>query len=64
MGVGPAGGHAAMSNDITPLPASEISHWDDDAIISAAKRLGISPGKIYQDDWVGQARQLAGEERV
>lgn len=43
---------------------SQISHWDDDAIISAAKRLGISPGKIYQDDWVGQARQLAGEERV
>jgi predicted flap endonuclease-1-like 5' DNA nuclease len=43
---------------------SQISHWDDDAIISAAKKLGISPGKIYQDDWVGQARQLAGEERV
>lgn len=43
---------------------SQISHWDDDAIISAAKKLGISPGRIYQDDWVGQARQLAGEERV
>ncbi len=43
---------------------TQISHWDDDAIISAAKKLGISPGKIYQDDWVGQARQLAGEERV
>ncbi|MBV6438448.1 MAG: hypothetical protein DYG98_23700 [Haliscomenobacteraceae bacterium CHB4] len=43
---------------------AQISHWDDDAIISAAKKLGISPGKIYQDDWVGQARQLAGEERV
>lgn len=42
----------------------QISHWDDDAIISNAKKLGISPGKIYQDDWVGQARQLAGEERV
>jgi predicted flap endonuclease-1-like 5' DNA nuclease len=42
----------------------QMSHWDDDAIISAAKKLGISPGKIYQDDWVGQARQLAGEERV
>jgi predicted flap endonuclease-1-like 5' DNA nuclease len=42
----------------------QISHWDDDAIISAAKKLGISPGKIYQDDWVGQARLLAGEERV
>ena len=43
---------------------AQISHWDDDAIISAAKKLGISPGKIYQDDWVGQARQLSGEERV
>ncbi|MCB0530082.1 MAG: hypothetical protein KDC61_10840 [Saprospiraceae bacterium] len=42
----------------------QISNWDDDAIISAAKKLGISPGKIYQDDWVGQARQLAGEGRV
>ena len=42
----------------------QISHWDDDAIISAAKKLGISPGKIYQDDWVGQARQLIGEVRI
>ncbi|MCW5923204.1 MAG: hypothetical protein KIS77_12735 [Saprospiraceae bacterium] len=43
---------------------TQISQWDDDAIIGAAKKLGISPGKIYQDDWVGQARQLGGEERV
>lgn len=43
---------------------AQISNWDDDAIISAAKKLGISPGKIYQDDWVGQARNLAGEGRV
>lgn len=42
----------------------QISHWDDDAIINAAKKLGISPGKIYQEDWVGQARHLAGEGRV
>lgn len=42
----------------------QISHWDDDAIITAAKKLGISPGKIYQEDWVGQARHLAGEGRV
>ncbi len=42
----------------------QISNWDDDAIIAAAKKLGISPGKIYQEDWVGQARQLAGEGRV
>lgn len=43
---------------------AQISHWDDDAIIGAAKKLGISPGKIYQEDWVGQARQLVGEGRV
>ena len=42
----------------------QIGNWDDDAIIAAAKKLGISPGKIYQEDWVGQARQLAGEGRV
>ncbi len=43
---------------------AQIGNWDDDAIIAAAKKLGISPGKIYQEDWVGQARQLAGEGRV
>lgn len=43
---------------------AQISHWDDDAIIATAKKLGISPGKIYQEDWVGQARQLVGEGRV
>jgi predicted flap endonuclease-1-like 5' DNA nuclease len=37
---------------------AQISHWDDDSIIAFAKALGISPGKIYQDDWVGQARHL------
>ncbi len=43
---------------------SQISHWDDETIIGAARKLGISPGKIYQEDWVGQARHLSGEERV
>lgn len=42
----------------------QISHWDDDAIIANARKLDISPRIIYQDDWVGQARQLTGEERV
>jgi predicted flap endonuclease-1-like 5' DNA nuclease len=37
---------------------AQISHWDDDAIIAFAKALGVSPGKIYQEDWVGQARHL------
>lgn len=37
---------------------TQISRWDDDAIIAFAKALAISPGKIYQEDWVGQARHL------
>lgn len=36
----------------------QISRWDDTAIVAFAKALGISPGKIYQEDWVGQARHL------
>ncbi|MEI6412314.1 MAG: hypothetical protein WCR52_23185, partial [Bacteroidota bacterium] len=31
----------------------QISRWDDTAIVAFAKALGISPGKIYQEDWVG-----------
>ena len=37
----------------------QISRWDDEAIIAFAKALGISPGKIYQEDWVGQATLLS-----
>jgi len=42
---------------------AQISRWDDDAVIAVAKTLDISPGKIYRDDWVGQAQRLAGERR-
>jgi predicted flap endonuclease-1-like 5' DNA nuclease len=42
---------------------AQISRWDDDAVIAVAKTLDISPGKIYRDDWVGQAQKLAGERR-
>ncbi len=42
---------------------AQISHWDDDTVIAVAKTLDISPGKIYRDDWVGQAQRLAGERR-
>lgn len=42
---------------------AQISHWDDDTVIAVAKSLDISPGKIYRDDWVGQAQRLAGERR-
>lgn len=37
----------------------QISQWDDDAVISFARALGMSPGKLFQEDWVGQARYLA-----
>ncbi len=42
---------------------AQISRWDDDAVIAVAKTLDISPGKIYRDDWVGQAQRFAGERR-
>jgi predicted flap endonuclease-1-like 5' DNA nuclease len=42
---------------------SQISRWDDDTVIAVAKSLDISPGKIYRDDWAGQAQRLAGERR-
>lgn len=42
---------------------AQISHWDDDTVIAVAKTLDISPGKIYRDDWVGQAQRLAAERR-
>ncbi len=37
---------------------AQISRWDDDTIINLARKLNISPGKIFQEDWVGQARHL------
>ncbi|MCC7466732.1 MAG: hypothetical protein IT261_10705 [Saprospiraceae bacterium] len=42
---------------------AQIGRWDDDAVIAVAKTLDISPGKIYRDDWVGQALRLSGERR-
>jgi predicted flap endonuclease-1-like 5' DNA nuclease len=42
---------------------AQISRWDDDTVIAVAKTLDISPGKIYRDDWVGQAQRLTGERR-
>ncbi len=40
----------------------QISRWDDDAVIAFARALGMSPGKVFQEDWVGQARYLVGEK--
>lgn len=45
------------------LTFAQISRWDDDVVIAVAKTLDISPGKIYRDDWVGQAQRLTGERR-
>lgn len=36
----------------------QISQWDDDAVITFARALGMSPGKLFQEDWVGQAKYL------
>lgn len=36
----------------------QISRWDDAAVLSIAKSLGLSPARILQDDWMGQARHL------
>jgi predicted flap endonuclease-1-like 5' DNA nuclease len=40
----------------------QISRWDDEAVIAFSRALGVSPGKVFQEDWVGQARYLAGEK--
>jgi len=39
----------------------QISRWDDETVFAVAKALNISPGKIFRDDWVGQAQRLSGE---
>lgn len=36
----------------------QISRWDDASVLQIAKNLGISPARILQDDWMGQARHL------
>ncbi len=44
---------------------AQISRWDDSAILAFAKALNVSPGKIYKEDWVGQARHLVtGDQQV
>lgn len=37
---------------------AQISRWDDDSVLAFAKALNISPARIFQEDWVGQARHL------
>ena len=57
-GISPLMEQQLFALGITTL--EQISQWDDDAIISTARKLGISPGKIFQEDWAGQARHLMG----
>jgi predicted flap endonuclease-1-like 5' DNA nuclease len=47
--------------DMGILRFEDICLWDDDAIINIARQLNISPGKIYKEDWVGQAKQIVGD---
>ncbi len=52
-----------MEQQLFALGVKTLEHiaaWDDDTIIAIAKKLGISPGKIFQEDWCAQARQLMG----
>ena len=36
----------------------QISEWETDDVTEIARILGISPTKIIQDDWIGQAQAL------
>jgi len=57
-GISPLAEQQLFALGVTTL--EQISQWDDDAIIAIARKLGISPGKIFQEDWAGQARHLMG----
>lgn len=44
---------------------SQISQWDDATVAGVAEALGLPPGQILEEDWVGQARYLvAGPPKV
>jgi predicted flap endonuclease-1-like 5' DNA nuclease len=40
----------------------QISKWDDAVTVSMAASLGVSPGKIFLEDWMGQALMLGGNQ--
>lgn len=43
----------------------QISQWDDATVTAVAEALGLPPGQILEEDWVGQARHLlAGPLKV
>lgn len=50
--------HARRLQEMGVFTFVQISEWEADDITAVAKILGISPTKIVQDDWVGQAQIL------
>lgn len=72
-------GHAddlKIINGITPFAEQQlyalgiftfdqVSQWDDGTVAAVAEALGLPPGQILEEDWVGQAQHLlAGPPKV
>lgn len=44
---------------------AQLSQWDDATVTAVAEALGLPPGQLLEEDWVGQARYLlAGPPKV
>lgn len=50
--------YANRLHDLGVFTFVQISEWEADDVATVARVLGISPTKIVQDDWVGQAQVL------
>ena len=50
--------HAQRLHEMGIFSFVQISEWEADDVTEIARALGISPTKIMQDDWVGQAQVL------
>lgn len=50
--------HAQRLHEMGVFSFVQISEWEADDVAVVARTLGISPTKIVQDDWVGQAQML------
>ena len=59
-GVGPK--LESMLNDRGVWHFDQIAAWSDDDLDRLDEALGAFPGRARRDDWVGQARRLAGGE--
>ncbi len=55
-GVGPAYVHALRREGVVAL--SQIAAWSVDDVRDIAPKIGTTQGRIFRDDWVGQARAL------